>query len=209
LQQLKRAKKAQNPPIFVQQLTMGTCMRKRPDIDETEEDIFQKAMRHVTPLRQKKKIDLGPTPPKNPAKKRPIPDEPELSPLSDYENLSPLSSEDLVEFKRSGIQHKILRKLRAGQYNVEAILDLHGMTVVEARETLYHFLLQCQQKGACHVLIVHGKGRLSGNPILKNKLNHWLRQLEQVLAFCSAKAQDGRSGAMYVLLKHQKGEIYR
>lgn len=122
-------------------------------------------------------------------------------PLSDHENLQPVGSEDTLLFSRPGLQHKILRKLRGGQYNVDAILDLHRKTVEEAREALSHFLLACQKKQICHVLIIHGKGHGSGRPILKNKLNHWLRQTEHVLAFCSATAKDGRSGAVYVLLR--------
>lgn len=180
-------------------------MRKRPDIDETEKQLFRDAVRGVKPLPQVNKLEPSAPPIETGFKKRrKIHEEPSPAPLSDFENQAPLSSEDLVEFNRAGIQHKTLRKLRTGQYNVEAILDLHGMTVTEARETLYHFLLQCQEKGAYHVLLVHGKGRISGNPILKNKLNHWLRQLDIVLAFCSARAKDGHSGAMYVLLKQKK-----
>ncbi len=185
-------------------------MPKKTDIDAADKQLFRDAMRDVKPLKQPKKLaTLPPSIETSFKKRRRASEEPLLAPLSDFENLDQLSSEDLVEFNRAGIQHKILRKLRGGQYNVEAILDLHGMTVTEARESLYHFLLQCQQKGACHILIVHGKGRISGRPILKNKLNHWLRQLDNVLAFCSARAKDGHSGAMYVLLKQQKGENHR
>jgi DNA-nicking Smr family endonuclease len=183
-------------------------MKKNNDIEESDKQLFRDAVRGVKPLPLSNKI-IPPPPRPNPKKRRQEPDEPIEAPLSDYENQVPLSSEDLVEFNRPGIQQKILRNLRGGQYNAEAILDLHGMTVDEARETLYHFLLQCTKKGIVHALIIHGKGRHSGNPILKNKLNHWLRQLNHVLAFCSAKAKDGRSGAMYVLLKHQKEEIRR
>jgi len=38
-------------------------------------------------------------------------------------------------------------------------------------------------------------------PVLKIKVNSWLRQKAQVLAFCSARPQDGDTGAVYVLLK--------
>jgi DNA-nicking Smr family endonuclease len=177
------------------------------DIDDTDKKLFRDAMRGVKPIAKSKKIAPVPSPPPYKRRKRISYAEPVFAPLSDYETLEPINSEDLVEFKQTSVQNKVLRKLRAGQYNIEAILDLHGMTVDEAKESLYGFLLQCQKRGLSHVLVVHGKGRVSGHPILKNKLNHWLRQLDQVLAFCSAKAKDGRSGAMYVLLKHQKEEL--
>jgi DNA-nicking Smr family endonuclease len=182
-------------------------MQKKPDIDDADQKLFRDAMRGVKPLPKQKQTAPAPNPPQYKPRKRISYQEPVVAPLSDYETLEPISSEDLVEFKQSGLQHKVLRKLRSGQYNIEAILDLHGMTVDEAKESLYSFVLQCQKQGVSHALVVHGKGRTNAHPILKNKLNHWLRQLEQVLAFCSAKSKDGRSGAMYVLLKHQKGEI--
>jgi DNA-nicking Smr family endonuclease len=106
-----------------------------------------------------------------------------------------------MEFHRNGIQNKVLRNLRRGQYNAQATLDMHGMRVTEAREELGYFLLNCTKRGIRHALIIHGKGNGTTKPILKNKLNHWLRQLDSVLAFCSATPQEGRTGAVYILLK--------
>jgi len=53
------------------------------------------------------------------------------------------------------------------------------------------------------VRIIHGKGLGSKNrlPVLKNKVRHWLMQREDVLAFCQARAVDGGTGAVIVLLK--------
>lgn len=174
-------------------------MRKKPEINDTDKAIFREAMRHVKPLNQTKIQSPAPSP-QRPALKREKKHEKMDTPFSDYDKLEPVSSEDLLAFNRPGIQHKILRKLRGGQYNVEAVLDLHGMTVEKASIALYQFLLRCQERDVRHVLIIHGKGA-SGKPILKNKLNHWLRQTEHVLAFCSATAKDGRGGALYALLK--------
>jgi DNA-nicking Smr family endonuclease len=182
-------------------------MPKKPDHDDLEKDIFHNAMQGVKRLVVEKKIT--PELPKTGFKKRkPAAENSSDQPgLSDHEYLPSVTSDTMVAFKRTGIQDKVLRKLRAGQYNVEAILDMHGMTVAEAKDSLSIFLSQCLLQGICHVLIIHGKGRSSAHPILKNKLNHWLRELAQVMAFCSATAKNGRSGAMYVLLKNKKGEI--
>jgi DNA-nicking Smr family endonuclease len=183
-------------------------MPKKPPLDDIEKELFRSAMHGVKRLIIEKKITPQPPKPKPVRRKSPTADDnEEKDPLSDHEYLEPLTSESLVAFKRTGIQHKVLRNLRAGQYNVEAILDMHGMTVAEAKDALSRFLSQCLQQGVCHILVIHGKGRAHSHPILKNKLNHWLRDLAQVLAFCSATAKDGRSGAMYVLLKNKKGEI--
>jgi DNA-nicking Smr family endonuclease len=53
------------------------------------------------------------------------------------------------------------------------------------------------------VRVIHGKGLGSVNkePVLKNKVRNWLAQKEEVLAFCQARAADGGSGALIVLLK--------
>jgi DNA-nicking Smr family endonuclease len=84
------------------------------------------------------------------------------------------------------------------------VLDLHGKTSAEAREFLGEFLLQCQHENVRHVLIIHGKGKDSAIPVLKNKLNNWLRQTEQVIAFCTATPRHGGSGALYLLLRRQR-----
>jgi len=180
-------------------------MAKIPKNTLSPEDqaAFRDAMQGVKPLVTPTKTKLKPR--NQPEiRKRKITLEDEATdnyPFSDYEKLPPVSSEDILEFSRPGVQHKMLRKLRQGQYNVNAILDLHGKTSEEARESLSHFLLACQKKGLRYVMIIHGKSRGSGKPILKNKLNHWLRQTDQVIAFHSATQRDGSSGALYVLLR--------
>jgi DNA-nicking Smr family endonuclease len=178
---------------------------KKPEMTEEDKIAFRDAMRGVTPLVHNKASLHKPEVQKSSRRKKDFVDE-KISgfEFSDHENLPPVSGEDRLEFSRSGVQYKMLRKLRLGQYNIEAILDLHGKTVVEARESLSEFLLHCQQKSLRHVLIIHGKGQYSNQPILKNKLNHWLRQTEQILAFCSASPKSGSSGALCVLLRRKE-----
>jgi DNA-nicking Smr family endonuclease len=103
------------------------------------------------------------------------------------------------------MQHNVLRKLRRGQFSISAELDLHGLRVEEARQALSHFLYHCRVNKKRCVRIIHGKGYRSANnqAVLKSKVNHWLRQHDDVLAFCSARAQDGGTGALYVLLRHK------
>ncbi|MDR3492311.1 MAG: Smr/MutS family protein [Gammaproteobacteria bacterium] len=183
----------------------NTQMGKKDKISDDDINAFRDAVRGIQPLINTK---IQPTPKrvKKPKTQKSLPEYPH-SPFSDHESLALVTSEDIIEYHQPGIQHKTLRNLRTGQYNVEGILDLHGKTVDKANEALHHFLLQCKQEKARHVLIIHGKGRDPSNPILKNKLNHWLRQTNQVLAFCSATNKDGRTGALYVLLKYQSGEV--
>ena len=116
---------------------------------------------------------------------------------------SEIETGDELLFIRPGIQKQILRKLRRGQFSVEKELDLHGMTIDVARQALSRFLAKCTIQHHRCIRIIHGKGHGSKEkqPILKVKLNYWLQQRDEVLAFCSARPVDGGTGAVYILLK--------
>ncbi|HIA08665.1 MAG TPA: DNA mismatch repair protein MutS [Chromatiaceae bacterium] len=127
-------------------------------------------------------------------------------PLSDeYEPVVICPGENL-EFRRSGIQERVFRKLRKGAFPIEAEIDLHGMTVPIARQSLLEFLELAYLRGIRCIRIIHGKGYSSRHqlPILKNKVSNWLMQLNEVLAFCSAQPRDGGTGAAYVLLRARR-----
>jgi DNA-nicking Smr family endonuclease len=120
----------------------------------------------------------------------------------DYEPADVETGEELL-FARPGLQHAVLRKLRRGQYAIEGQLDLHGDTVPVARERVARFLRDARSLQKRCVRIIHGKGKSSEGkmPVLKGKVNSWLRQKDEVLAFCSAVKTDGGTGAVYVLLR--------
>lgn len=185
-------------------------MPKKPEITEQDKLVFRKAIGNIKPISQSKVALQKTLPSSNKLLKKKERDNEDTfsmdNYLSDYDKLPAVTGETILEFSRPGIQNKILRNLRNGKYNIEAILDLHGKNVSEARDALLRFLSICQQKGVRHVLIIHGKGRLTQFPILKNKLNNWLREIHQVLAFSSATTRDGRGGSLYVLLKKPSEE---
>lgn len=122
----------------------------------------------------------------------------------DYEPAEVESGEELL-YARPGLQHSVVRKLRRGQFAIEGQLDLHGCTVPEARERVAVFLRQMQSRDKRCVRVIHGKGNSSEGklPVLKGKVNSWLRQTGEVLAFCSARPNDGGTGAVYVLLRRK------
>ena len=117
--------------------------------------------------------------------------------------LPEIGATDKLYFKRPGIQQKLMSKLRRGQFRIERQIDLHGMTTVIAEKSLDSFLESCRQSNYRCIRIIHGKGSGSAEnrPVIKNRVNEWLRKNENILAFCSAKANDGGTGAVYVLLK--------
>lgn len=114
-----------------------------------------------------------------------------------------LGQEDSFSYTAEGIQKNAIKKLRSGVYGLDATLDLHGLSSNEAKTRLLQFLHRSQLNGYRCVHIIHGKGYRSQDkyPILKNKINLWLRQHQDVQAFCSAKPRDGGPGAAYVLLR--------
>lgn len=114
------------------------------------------------------------------------------------DHLETISGDTYLLFEKN-LPHKTLRKLRQGQYNPEAELDLHGHTVNEAATALSNFLESSIESEKRVLRIVHGKGSTA---ILKTQLNTWLREYPAILAFCSAKSKDGGTGAMYVLLRN-------
>jgi DNA-nicking Smr family endonuclease len=123
--------------------------------------------------------------------------------LSDPVNATDLQPGDELRFVRPGVSRRVFRNLRRGQYRVQEELDLHGLFAGEARRIVAAFLNDARATGHLCVRIVHGKGLRSRQqgPVLKGLLDHWLRQRDDVLAFCSAPPADGGTGAAYVLLR--------
>lgn len=123
--------------------------------------------------------------------------------VGDYFSPAEIETGEELYYCQPGLQHSVLRKLRRGHFRVSAVLDLHGMTVANARQALTAFLRSARKENLNCVRVIHGKGNRSRHkgPVLKQQVNHWLRQRQDVLAFCSARPVDGGAGAVYVLLK--------
>ena len=111
-------------------------------------------------------------------------------------------SGDELKFLRSGFSTRLLKKLRRGDYSIQDELDLHGLVAGEAKQETHGFINECARDNVRAVRIVHGKGRNSAGrrPILKNMLIGWLSKNQHVIAVVSTPANDGGTGAVYVLL---------
>ena len=115
-------------------------------------------------------------------------------------------SDEFIEGRVSGLDPGLVRKLRRGEFSVQAHLDLHGQSRVEAKGEVNRFLRRSREQGKRCVLLVHGRGLHSKDqvPVLKEALQSWLataRFGRHVLAFATARPQDGGAGAVYVLLR--------
>jgi len=109
---------------------------------------------------------------------------------------------DELIFARPDITRKVMRRLRRGQFAIQAEIDLHNMTREEARAALKTFIAEALAHRANCVRVIHGKGLGSGprGPVIKNGVNRWLRRWDSVAAFCSTQPQHGGTGAVDVLL---------
>lgn len=178
-------------------------MAKSKDITDADRELFRETVGEIDKLEHDQFIGDRPKPPPVPYQKQTdesgVMHELAENPFS----VNEIESGDELVFKRPGIQQKIFNKLRRGQFVIEAELDLHGMTTTQARDALKKFLEYCSLNRKRCVRIVHGKGLGSKDklPVLKNKINQWLRLQNLVLAYCSAPRNDGGTGAVYVLLR--------
>ena len=178
--------------------------RRGKDLPDDDDQLFREAMAGARPLKPADRLE--PYRKKPPAKARFARDDERAvigeilaSPSDEIE----AGSGDALGFKREGIGGRVYRKLARGRYSVQGEIDLHGMTVPEARDELHLFIESALKRGLTCVRVVHGKGRGSGlgGPVLKRKVDGWLRQWDAVLAYVSARQADGGTGAVYVLLK--------
>lgn len=122
--------------------------------------------------------------------------------LAGVEHIARVKPWDILSFKRDGVQHEVFRNLRLCKYSIDATLDLHRMTVVQAREQVFRFVDACVAGDIRCSMITHGRGeQRAESALLKSCVNHWLRELDNVLAFHSAGRQHGGSGSTYILLR--------
>lgn len=120
-----------------------------------------------------------------------------------------LDSGEHLSWRRDGVQNRVMKKLRNGYYSIQDEIDLHGMTVPQAREILTEFVAHAvDNHQSCCVRIIHGKGRKTSTdaPVLKPFVSSWLRQRRFVMAFCSCKPVHGGTGAVYVLLRQKRNQ---
>lgn len=158
-----------------------------------------------------------------------IPDPPASPPATDFAALldeqpviphtgpAPLrvtSASTLLELRLNqgvGIDRANFDRLRAGEWGIDARLDLHGLTQEQALAALQRFITAQQKAGARCVLVITGKGStrdsddiFAQSGVLRKQFLPWLNRADlrpKILAVCTAQPRHGGAGAFYVLLK--------
>ncbi len=172
---------------------------------QAEQDLFKRAAGAVQPLRHSPRVALAPDQP------APIPVQQQLdeqralqeSISDEFDASTLLDVDDAMSFRRPGIGTDVTRKLRRGDWSIQREIDLHGLRREDAREALGAFVRESHKHGLRCVRVVHGKGLGSPGktPVLKGRVQSWLIQKNEVLAFVQAKPAEGGAGALVVLLK--------
>jgi DNA-nicking Smr family endonuclease len=196
-----------------QQAARALVQREAEKMRNAEKEMFAQSVGRVKPLRSEKKVLLAPELP------APIPvqkqrDEQAVlrEALSDeWDTGSLLDTDEALSFRRPGIGVDVVHKLRKGQWSVQKQLDLHNLRTEEARDALGQFIRESDKAGIRCVRVVHGKGL--GSPgkvsVLKPKVQSWLIQKNQVLAFVQATPAQGGAGALLVLLQGSPSKSLR
>ncbi len=177
----------------------------------TDEELFLQEVSGVAPIVRREVERVGGTPAIVPTKAARLSDEAEvlaeLADLCDGDGTFDVSnSDEYIEGLGPGIDRRLLRRLRAGDYAVQAHVDLHGLTRDEAKLRVKKFIEESRKAGRRCVLLVHGRGLHSKDqlPVLKEAVRMWLERgavARAVLAFATARPHDGGAGAVYVLLR--------
>jgi DNA-nicking Smr family endonuclease len=171
-----------------------------------ERDLFVRAAGAVNPMRsQHQRVHLARDQPP------PIPVQQQLDDqrvlheaISDeFDASTLLDVDDALSFRRPGIGTDVTKRLRKGDWSIQGEIDLHGLRREEAREALAEFIREAHKRGWRCVRVVHGKGLGSPGktPVLKGRVQSWLIQKNEVLAFVQARGDEGGAGALVVLLK--------
>ncbi|MEX1033225.1 MAG: DNA endonuclease SmrA [Cellvibrionaceae bacterium] len=177
-------------------------------MSDSDDDLFRQAVGEVKPIKAPPRVPLAKdSPVGSPGVERrrqaAVAQAVEGGGVPSGDYIHPVDPHDILDFKRPGIQHGVYKNLRLGKYAVDAQLDLHRMTVDQARQAVGQFIGDCLAHNVRCALINHGKGehRQPHPALLKSCVAHWLPQFEAVMAFHTAQKQHGGTGASYVLLK--------
>jgi DNA-nicking Smr family endonuclease len=181
--------------------------RRKRGLSEEEHALWESVARQVKPLRKKHRVPkpsmvvpeaetrAAPKPVVSPKPQAPpriiAPPKPEPPPLA------PIGRRERSHLSR-------------GRKEIDARLDLHGMTQTRAHRTLFGFLQRAHHDGLTFVLVITGKGKMgseSERGVLRRQVPQWLNLPEfrsLVVGFEEAAISHGGEGALYVRVRRSR-----
>lgn len=166
-------------------------MRRTRTVSAEESKLWRSAMRNVTPYRPQ------PLPPEEPP--APLPVLPAAEPVAAPIPTAPPAS------RPNGLDRQTLKQLAKGERTVEAMIDLHGMTLQAAHAALRRFIELQSGMGRRCLLVITGKGGPDRPSKLRQEVPLWLETWSPpVLAVTAAQPKHGGGGALYVMLQRRR-----
>jgi DNA-nicking Smr family endonuclease len=185
--------------------------RRKRALSEAERELWESVAKQTKPLRKQPRAAKPPPAPPPEAKSAPTKPvaaprqapaagsatamRPELPPTAPP--LAPLGRRERSRLSR-------------GKKDIDARLDLHGMTLTRAHHALFAFLQRANSDGLTFVLVITGKGRVSaaesGRGVLRRQVPQWLSLPEfrsLVVGFEEAHIGHGGEGALYVRVRRR------
>lgn len=184
----------------------AAAARERRRDEPSAHELFARSVGPVLPLRgaHRSRAEVALPRPSAQARQRELDEQAavraSLSDAVDLESL--LLTDDGLSFRRPGIGADVVNRLRGGRWALQGQIDLHGLNRDQAREALAGFIRASHRRGMRCLRVVHGKGHGSPGrePVLKAKVQRWLAQSAEVIAFAQASGPQGGAGALVVLL---------
>jgi DNA-nicking Smr family endonuclease len=182
--------------------------RRRRALSEEERALWESVAKQVKPLRKKARVAkadaAAPATDTAAAAKPMVSSRPKaVAPTVSPPKLSPPPLAPLGRRERS--------QLSRGRKDIDARLDLHGMTQTRAHRVLFTFLQRAHYDGLTFVLVITGKGKVGGaeseRGVLRRQVPHWLSLPEfrsMVVGFEEAHIGHGGEGALYVRVRRAK-----
>jgi DNA-nicking Smr family endonuclease len=179
--------------------------RKR-HLSEEERALWESVARQVKPLRKKPRLAKHPTTPTA----EPQATKPFASPRPIVSVQAPKPSKPATP-PLAPLGRREKSRLSRGRSEIDARLDLHGMTQTRAHRALHGFLQRAHSEGHTFVLVITGKGKGGGGEaergVLRRQVPHWLSLPEfrsLVVGFEEAHIGHGGEGALYVRIRRSR-----
>jgi len=193
--------------------TAAALARKQAEAHclEQQRQAFANAVGRVQSLPEHGRARSSSTPPEPLPRQRELDERAALreSMSDDVDVETLLLTDDGLSFRRPGIGADVVTRLRRGEWAIQSQIDLHGLRRDEARQQLAAFVRLALRRGQRCVRVVHGKGHGSPGrePVLKAKVQRWLAQCAEVIAFTQATGPEGGAGALVVLLERSRPNV--
>jgi DNA-nicking Smr family endonuclease len=183
------------------------CVPAVPEREPTEEDAFLDAMKGVQRMEADKMRIPGPAKDARSVALRTA-HSPEMGEvLKESYRFNVVNLPEYMEGYVDDVSPLVMDKLRKGEFSVQKVLDLHGLSADDAHDAFRSFIGDAVQSQICCVRVIHGRGLKSrSGPVLKEKLKEWIvRAMHRkwVVAFSSSKMSDGGPGATTILLRNR------